>query len=151
MAPTLFVATGMPSPEPQTEWDSAVVTQPQDSDSSLTRSEIKIAHRQVACLKIAVSPEARCGQRPVSDLIVEAARDLHVAQAIIAGRRSRFGRAIARFLGQGDEAPVTIEFVDSPEKLETLARKVYGISPNAMISWETGELWVPLTLVQSEP
>ena len=139
----------MPNPEPQTEWDIAVATQPHDFDSSPTRSEIKIAHRRIACLKIAVHPEARCGQRPASDLIVEAARDLHVAQAITAGHTSRFGRVIARFLGQSDVAPVMIEFVDSPEKLETLARKAYEISPGAMIRWETAELWVPLNVIDN--
>lgn len=141
----------MPNPEPQTEWDSAVAIQPHDFDSSPTRSEIKIAHRRLACLKIAVHPEARCGQRPASDLIVEAARDLHVAQTITAGRASRFGRVVARFLRQSDATPVTIEFLDSPEKLETLARKVYEISPGAMIRWETAELWAPLNVIENHP
>ena len=127
-----------------------MATQAQDPDSCSTRSEIKIARRRVACLKIAVSPDARCGERPATDVIVEAARDLQVAHPAITGRRTGLGRAVARFLGLRDIEPVIIEVVDAREKLEALARKVIRISPGAMISWETAELWAPLNVIEND-
>lgn len=128
-----------------------MASQPQEPESSPTRSEIKIARRRVACLRIAVSPDARCGERLATDVIVEAARDLQVAHPAITGRRTGLGRAVARFLGLRDIEPVIIEVVDAREKLEALARKVIRISPGAMISWETAELWVPLNVIENPP
>lgn len=151
MAPTLFVAAGMPNPEPPTEWDRSMATELHDSASSPARSEIKIGRRRVACLRIAVSPDARCGDRLATDLIVEAAHDLQVAHPAITGRRTGLGRAVARFLGLHDVEPVIVEVVDAREKLEALARKVIRISPGAMISWEAAELWVPLNVIENPP
>lgn len=126
-----------------------MATQPHDSDSSPARSEIKIAHRRVACLRIAVSPDARCGERLATDLIVETARDLQAAPPVVTGRRAGLGRVVARVLGLRDTEPVIVEVVDAPEKLEALAQKVVGISPGAMISWEAAELWVPLNVIEN--
>lgn len=127
-----------------------MASQPQDPESSPTRSEIKIARRRVACLRIAVSPDARNGKRLATDLIIEAARDLQVAHPAITGRRSGLGRAAACFLGFRDIAPVIIEIVDAREKLEALAGKVIRISPGATISWETAELWAPLNVIEND-
>lgn len=128
-----------------------MATQPQDPDSSPTRSEIKIAHRRVGCLRIAVSPNARCGERPATDLIIEAARDLQAAPPVVTGRRTGLGGIIARVFGLRDTEPVIVEVVDGREKLEALAQKIVSISPSATISWETAELWVPLNVIENHP
>jgi hypothetical protein len=115
---------------------------------SSTRSQVKIAHRRSVSLKIVVLPEARYGHHSASAAILQAAHDLHLSQPIVTGVTRGYRRLIARFLGIEDATPVTVEVIDSRDKLEALARKVRCMLPAAMISWEAIEQWVPLEVIE---
>jgi PII-like signaling protein len=113
-----------------------------------TRSPVKVARRRSVSLKIVVAREACCGLYSASDAIVRAAHDMHLAQPIVTGVTGGYRRLFARLLGVEDVAPVVVEIIDARQKLEALARKVHHILPDAMISWEAVELWVPLEVIE---
>ncbi len=79
---------------------------------------------------------------------MQAAHDLHLAKHAVTGVSPGYRRLIARFLGVEDAAPVTVEIIDARDKLEALACKVRCVLPDAMICWETIELWVPLDVIE---
>jgi PII-like signaling protein len=109
---------------------------------------MEVAHRHAVSLKIMILPDARSGHRSASEAIIQEARDLHLAQPMVTGRITGFRRLVARLLGIDDVKPVVVEIIDAQDRLEVLARKVHQILPDAMISWESVELWVPLEVIE---
>lgn len=139
MAPTLVNAVGAFRPHRNRVGWCRVSIEQYPQFPSNKRSQVKIAHRSSISLKVVILPQGRYRHHSASAAIVKAAHDHHLAQPVVTGVKFGYRRLIAWVLGIDDAAAVTLEIIDSRDKLEAFSHEVRRIAPAAMISWEPVE------------
>lgn len=98
---------------------------------------------QAALLRLYTDEDARHGDRPVAEIVVERARAHGLAGATVLRGRLGFGTHALhahRFLGVGDNPPVVIEIVDDEARLRAFVPGLADLRSVALVTLERVEV-----------
>jgi hypothetical protein len=94
-------------------------------------------------LRLYTDEDARHGDRPIAEVIVQRAQVAGLAGATVLRGRLGFGASAVhahRFLGVGDNPPVVVEIVDGEGRLRAFADSLADLHSVALITFERVEI-----------